>query len=66
MSEAITFIALAIWVVCTEIRIRQLYFRNEFLKERVVDIYARMCVLETRQKRQNECIRGKESAQEQV
>lgn len=47
MSEAITFIALAIWVVCTEIRIRRLYFRNEFLMKRVVDIDARMCVMES-------------------
>ena len=47
MSEAITFIALAIWVVCTEIRIRQLYFRNEFLMKRVVDVDARMCVMES-------------------
>ena len=47
MSEAITFIVLAIWVACAEIRIRRLYFRNEFLKERVVDIDARMCILES-------------------
>ena len=46
MSEAITFITLAMWVVCTEIRIRRLYFRNEFLMKRVVDIDARMCILE--------------------
>ena len=46
MSEAITFIALAIWVVCTEIRICRLYSRNEFLMKRVADIDARMCVME--------------------
>lgn len=47
MSEAITFIALAIWVACAEIRIRRLHFRNEFLMKRVVDIDARMCVMES-------------------
>lgn len=46
MSEAIAFIALAIWVACAEIRIQRLQFRNEFLMKRVVDVDARMCVME--------------------
>ena len=46
MSEAIAFITLAIWVACTEIRIRRLQFRNEFLMKRVVDVDARMCIME--------------------
>ena len=46
MAEVIAFIALAIWVAVTEIRIHRLYFRNDFLTERVADVDARMCIME--------------------
>jgi len=46
MSEVIAFIALATWVACTEIRILRLQIFNEFLMRRVVDVDARMCIME--------------------
>lgn len=46
----ISFVCLAIWMICTEIRLQRLNAFNKFLLERVVDVDARMCVLEMLEK----------------
>ena len=49
MTEIITLLALVAWVVTVEIRLARLYEYNEFLKDRVVDVDARMCIAEGRE-----------------
>lgn len=46
MMEIISILSIIIWVTCTEIRIQRLRVYNEFLTERVVDVDARMCIME--------------------
>lgn len=49
MIETIALLAVVIWVACTEIRIQRLKFRNQFLTERIVEIDARVCILEKKE-----------------
>ena len=49
MTEIVTMLALAVWVITVEVRLARLYAYNDFLKDRVVDVDARMCILEGRE-----------------
>lgn len=46
MIDLITMLALSVWVVTVEVRLVRLYAYNDFLKDRVVDVDARTCILE--------------------
>lgn len=46
MLDLITMLALCVWVVTVEVRLARLYAYNDFLKDRVVDVDARTCILE--------------------
>ncbi len=46
MIGLITMLALYVWVVTVEVRLARLYAYNDFLKDRVVDVDARTCILE--------------------
>lgn len=46
MIDFITMLALSVWVVTVEVRLARLYAYNDFLKDRVVDVDARTCILE--------------------
>lgn len=46
MIEIISILFLSIWITCTEIRLLRLNEQNKFLKERLVDVDARTCILE--------------------
>ena len=50
MTEIVTMLAFAVWMVTVEIRLVRLYVYNDFLEDRVVDVDARMCLLEGRKK----------------
>lgn len=50
MTEIVTMLAFAVWVVTVEIRLARLYAQNDFLEDRVVDVDARTCILEGRRK----------------
>ena len=49
MTEIVTMLAFAVWVVTVEIRLARLYAYIDFLEDRVVDVDARMCILEGRE-----------------
>ena len=53
MTEIVTMLALvlafAVWVATVEIRLARLYAYIDFLEDRVVDVDARMCILEGRE-----------------
>ena len=46
MKELITMLTLVAWAVCVEIRLMRLEAYNKFLKDRIVDVDARMCIME--------------------
>lgn len=48
MMEIMTGLAFVVWVLIVEIRLARLYRYNDFLKDRVIDVDARMCILERR------------------
>ena len=50
MTEIMTMLAFAVWVVTVEIRLARLYAYIDFLEDRVVDVDARTCILEGRKK----------------
>lgn len=49
MTEIIAFLSIIVWVACTEIRIQRLRVYNDFLKERVAEVDARMCIMEQKE-----------------
>lgn len=46
MIDLIAMLALSVWVLTVEVRLARLYVYNDFLKDRVVYVDARMCILE--------------------
>lgn len=46
--EIIVMLAFIVWVIIVEIRFARLFKYNDFLKDRVVDVDARTCILEGR------------------